>query len=64
MLSTFQAEQALLQDGILVFAKAFGDNVTFIDQFQMNKISCDKTYQYQDPSQSGRDILDKVDQVK
>lgn len=57
-----QTEAALIQDAVTVFAKAFGDNATFIDQFYMNPTTC-YTYFDNQGSSSGKDVLNKVDEV-
>lgn len=52
-----------MQDAVSVFAKAFGENVTFINQYQINPSSCYSVYQNDEPSSSGRDLLAKIDEV-
>lgn len=52
-----------MQDAVTVFAKAFGDNVTFIDQFNMNPTSCYNYFDSEESTSSGKDILAKVDEV-
>lgn len=59
---TFQTEAALLQDAVAVFFKAFGDNATFIEEFNMKPTSC--YFANEEKSSSGRDILTKIDEVK
>lgn len=54
----------MIQDAVSIFAKAFGDNVTFIEQFRMAPAECYNTYEVEEPSASGRDVLDKLDQVE
>lgn len=61
---TFQTEAALLQDAVMVFFKAFGDNATFIEQFNMKPTSCYSYFNNEEKSSSGRDILTKIDEVK
>ncbi|XP_031634006.1 glutamate receptor ionotropic, kainate 2-like [Contarinia nasturtii] len=56
-------ETALMQDAVTVFSEAFGDNRTFIEQFNMSPTSCYATYdENQSDNDSGRDILNKVDE--
>ncbi|XP_031639839.1 glutamate receptor ionotropic, kainate 2-like, partial [Contarinia nasturtii] len=56
-------ETALMQDAVTVFSEAFGDNRTFIEQFNMSPTSCYATYdENQFDNDSGRDILNKVDE--
>lgn len=59
-----QAEEAFIHDAVTVFAKSFGEDVNFINDFQIVPTSCEnyKVSGYE-PSSSGKDILNKVDAV-
>ena len=63
--NVFQTEAALIRDAVTVFAKAFIDNMTFIEQFNMSPKSCyDRVSdENEEPSSSGRDLLNIIDQV-
>lgn len=59
-----KTEAALIQDAVSVFAKAFGENSRFIENFQMSGTTCERyTFDGYDPGSSGQDLLDKVDSV-
>lgn len=59
-----QAEAAFIYDAVTVFAKAFGEDVNFINDFRIVPTTCQgyKISGYE-PSSSGKDILEKVDAV-
>lgn len=61
-INAFQTEAAMIQDAVRVFTNAFGNNETFIEQYEMNPMSCEEINKYPN-SNSGRDILNKVDEV-
>lgn len=60
-----QTEEALIQDAVAVFSKAFGDNATFVQMFQMNPASCNNPRRDdQDTTSSGKDVIAKINEVR
>lgn len=51
-----------MYDAVTVFSKALSQNKTFINEFSTNPISCSE-YRYSTISSSGRDVLNKIDEV-